>query len=123
MKLFGFSKEQRSDTFPWIALTNENLLSEIRDRSNIKYQLVFKHSTRCGISRMVIKGFESKEENRIDSIDFYYLDLLKHRELSNQLALEYNLRHESPQVLLIKNGVLISHASHSDILAFQLKDL
>ena len=77
-------------------------LDEIVLSSSQKPQLIFKHSTRCSIS-MVVKSRLEKSEAP-ENIDFYYLDLLNYRDISNQIASKYNVHHESPQVLLIVNG-------------------
>lgn len=103
----------------WIPLTDSSQLSEINLRSDgpsVRAVLLFKHSTRCSISAMALNRLESKW---IDdpSIPLYFLDLLNHRPLSHEIAETYNIEHESPQVLLIRNGRCIYTASHSDIRA------
>ena len=85
----------------WISLHNIQQLSEIEERSFGLPQVIFKHSTRCSISLMVKSRLE--REDAPDGIDFYYLDLLNHRDVSNAIAENYQVHHESPQILLIKN--------------------
>lgn len=105
-----------TSAFPWIPLTNLNQIESIKSQSETDKVLVFKHSTRCGISRSVLKQFEKSQLGSFNDCVFYYLDLLKHRDISNALALEFTIEHQSPQVLLIKNRGCVATASHYDIL-------
>ena len=97
----------------WIEITDELQLNEVKDLSNTKPQLIFKHSTRCSISSMAKSRLEKKTAS--GEIDFYYLDLIKHRNISQKIAEEFDVSHESPQVLLIKNGKCVYDESHSGI--------
>ena len=103
----------------WQELANLSDLETIKVASFSKPALIFKHSTRCSVSRMSLKQFES-EFNQEDALDIWFLDLLNHREISNQIAEMFSVRHESPQVLIIKNGVCSYHASHHHIEAERL---
>lgn len=105
----------------WIDLKNIGQLETIKERSNAKTQIIFKHSTRCGISRMVINQFKKEYQLQVDEADLYYLDLLNHRDISNAIADQFNVMHESPQLLVIKNGKVVSHGSHSGINSMELK--
>jgi bacillithiol system protein YtxJ len=98
----------------WIELNDEEQLNNIKELSKDKPQLIFKHSTRCGISSMA-KG-RLERSTQPENIDFYYLDLIKNRHLSNKVAENYSVFHESPQVLLIKNGTCVYDESHSGIM-------
>ena len=97
----------------WIELQNENQLQEIKERSNQKPQLIFKHSTRCSISGVAKSRLERAQAP--ENADFYYLDLIRYRDISNKVAETFNVYHESPQVLLIKNGECVYDESHSGI--------
>ncbi|MBI3883622.1 MAG: bacillithiol system redox-active protein YtxJ [Sphingobacteriales bacterium] len=97
----------------WIPLKNEAQLTEIKNRSKDKAQLIFKHSTRCNISSLAKSRLERTEEP--PNIDFYYLDLIEYRNISAKIAEEFAVFHESPQILLIKNGECIYDESHSGI--------
>jgi bacillithiol system protein YtxJ len=97
----------------WQLLQQEEQLNEIKELSKIKPQLIFKHSTRCSISIMAKARLEKTKTS--EYIDFYYLDLLKHRSISNKVAEMFDVHHESPQVLLIKNGECIYEESHNGI--------
>ena len=97
----------------WILLTTEIQLHQLIEHSATKPQAIFKHSTRCSISSMAKNRLERNYQPA--DIDFYFLDLLAHRALSLKIAEVLNVTHESPQVLLIKNGRCIYDESHTGI--------
>jgi bacillithiol system protein YtxJ len=107
----------------WNTLSSSEQLAQINELSKTKPVLILKHSTRCSISSAALSRFERnwKEENE-KVVEPYYLDLLAHRDISNTIASYYNIEHESPQVLLIKNSKCVFAQTHmgisvSDILA------
>ncbi|MFI0427000.1 MAG: bacillithiol system redox-active protein YtxJ [Flavobacterium sp.] len=113
--VFGSSDEEKpNNKMEWNLLTAMNQLDLIVSMSEEKAVLIFKHSTRCSISRFALKQFEN-EFNLEEKIEPYFLDLLNYRDISNEIAFRFNVQHQSPQVLLIKNGVVVYDASHSDI--------
>lgn len=97
----------------WIILQNEDQLKEIKEKSKERPQVIFKYSSRCGISGVAKSRLEKVEIP--EHIDFYFLDLITYRSLSNRIAEEFKVYHESPQVLLIKNGECIYDESHLGI--------
>ena len=97
----------------WITLLNNEQLNEIKQKSFNTPQVIFKHSTRCSISSMAKSRLERSTQP--EDISFYYLDLIKYRSLSSEVAREFSVAHESPQILLIKNGECIFTESHSGI--------
>ena len=106
--------------FPWIQLSTENTLDEIIELSFQKPVILFKHSTRCSISSMALSRFE-REWDLSQHVELFYLDLIAFRELSNEIARVLNVEHQSPQVLLLKNGGVIYNASHNGISAQEIK--
>jgi bacillithiol system protein YtxJ len=88
--------------------------------SNEKPVVIFKHSTRCSVSRFALKQFEN-EFDLEDKVDAYFLDLLENRDISNAIATRFGVYHQSPQLLLIKEGKSVYDVSHSDIDARELK--
>lgn len=104
----------------WKVLENSNQIENIKEASHNKLQLVFKHSTRCIISKMALKNFEN-DFLLHDIIDAYYLDLIAYRSISNEIAEVFAVEHQSPQILVIKEGVAIYAASHESIDANVLK--
>jgi len=118
---FGASpQEETNSKINWLALTSVSQLDEIEDASNSKLVVLFKHSTRCSISRMALLQFENDFESN-DQILPYYLDLLNHRDISNEIASKFSVVHQSPQLLIISKEKCIYNASHSDIDAEVIK--
>lgn len=115
-KIFGSENNEVNSNVNWIPLTAISQLDEIVESSNSKTVAIFKHSTRCSISRFALKQFEN-EYNLEDKVALYFLDLLNHRDISNEIAIRFQVVHQSPQLLLIENGVAVYDASHSDIQA------
>ncbi|WP_264551222.1 bacillithiol system redox-active protein YtxJ [Flavobacterium sp. N2038] len=120
--IFGSSEntETPKSNVNWTELTDIVQLMEIEAISNEKPVVIFKHSTRCSISRMALKQFE-REYDLENVVDPYFLDLIAHRDVSNEIASRFDVYHESPQLILIKNGKAIYNVSHSDIDAEALK--
>jgi bacillithiol system protein YtxJ len=118
-KLFG---DQHKDTHlsavRWLPLTERKQLDDIVG-SGQKPVAIFKHSTRCGISNMILRKFESGYS--LEGVDTYYLDILRFRDLSNEIADRFGVVHQSPQVLLVMAGKCVYCASHSDVDAAELK--
>ena len=113
-KLFGSSEPKEEKILPWQALTDSSQLETIVENSKTKTQVVFKHSTRCGISSMVMKQFVSAYDLDLN-VDLYYLDLLSYRSVSDEVGYKFQVMHQSPQLLVIKNGIVVTHASHGAI--------
>ncbi|TAH21625.1 MAG: bacillithiol system redox-active protein YtxJ [Cytophagales bacterium] len=100
----------------WEKITSVEDLKSIDKNSENQEVMIFKHSTTCSISATVLARMERKwNAEKANKIIPYYLDLLSFREISNRIAQHYGIRHESPQVLIIKNGKCIYDASHYDI--------
>ena len=93
-------------------LTPDIPFSEIEKQSTARTQLIFKHSTRCIISSMALKRIQ---QCSFDKVDCWILDLLSYRDLSNGIADRYQIYHQSPQIIILKNGVSIANASHEGI--------
>lgn len=97
----------------WTLLETTDQLSQIKQ--NQGYSLIFKHSTRCSISMMAKRRFELDWEDLPADMPLYFLDLIRHRDISNQVAQVFQVHHESPQLLLIKDGECILDQSHGQI--------
>ena len=109
------SQEVEETYLSWTPLISVEEINTIKEISINQSILIFKHATRCGISRMVIKEFESlfNEENK--QLKVYYLDLLNFREVSSKLSEVFQVIHQSPQLLIIKNGISVYNESHYEI--------
>ncbi|HZE84359.1 MAG TPA: bacillithiol system redox-active protein YtxJ [Puia sp.] len=97
----------------WIVLDSEKQLDEIHERSATRPQVIFKHSIRCSTSQLVKRRLEREEPPQV--FDFYYLDLINNRPVSNKVSETFDVWHESPQVLVIRNGKCIYEESHLGI--------
>ncbi len=100
----------------WLELQSELGLEQIIEESfhNNNGVVIFKHSTRCSISSVVKNRLESSWDFN-EELPIYYLDLIQYRNISNLIAQKFNVQHESPQLLMIKNGNCIFNSSHMSI--------
>lgn len=129
-KMFNSDKKENSEKklvkseTPWIDLNSMDQLDEIGSKSEDRTVAILKHSTTCGISRMVLRTFESDYDlDQDEKIDLYFLDLKAHRDISNAIAERFKVRHESPQLIVLKNREVVHHSSHQAISADKLKEL
>jgi bacillithiol system protein YtxJ len=97
----------------WTSLESADQIEGIKHQQG--YSLIFKHSTRCSISMMVKKRFELDWSKLPDDLPLYFLDLIKYRDLSNKVSSDFQVYHESPQLLLIKDGECILDLSHGQV--------
>ncbi|QBZ98725.1 bacillithiol system redox-active protein YtxJ [Flavobacterium sangjuense] len=119
--IFSSSEENQSDSkVGWRQLADLGQLNEIIAESAEKPVIIFKHSTRCGVSRMVLKQFEN-EFDLHEKITPYFLDLLEHRNVSDEIASRFGVFHQSPQLIVIKDGTAVFNDSHGSIDAGKLK--
>ncbi|SDL89797.1 bacillithiol system redox-active protein YtxJ [Chryseobacterium taihuense] len=117
-KIFGGNNDNNEEKLHWHIIKSEEDLKTVIQNSHTSRIGIFKHSTSCFISKTVLRNFEKeiKESGNSDIINnLYYLDLLSFRSISNQIAEDLGIRHESPQFLVIENGVVVNHASHNNI--------
>ena len=101
----------------WKNLVEVEELDRLIILSNTTPVLLFKHSTRCSVSLMAKRSLESEWNFSAEQIVPYYLDLITYRSISNRISEVFNVTHESPQAILLKNGKVLYHASHSEISA------
>lgn len=100
----------------WTELKEEAQIENIRKESKEHPVLIFKHSTRCSISRTALDRLERNWRSEdVASLKTYYLDLLSYRNVSNQVASYFGVEHESPQVLVVKDGKPMHVRSHLSI--------
>lgn len=115
------NKDTNQNGLNWNALTEIKQLDTIVEASASTPVVIFKHSTRCSISRMALKNFEREYDLEESEVAPYFLDLLEHRDISNEIAQKFQVIHQSPQLILIKDGKAVYNASHSEIDAEELK--
>lgn len=120
-KIFGGKDEQGETKSFWKTIKSEEDLEQAIKESYQKRIAIFKHSTSCFISKTVMRNFEKEIENAEEqNASFYFLDLLTFRPISNKIAEDFGIRHESPQLIVIENGEAINNASHQDISLSQI---
>ncbi len=118
--IFGASEPvNKTSVLDWQPLTALSQLDSIVATSENKPVLIFKHSTRCSISRFALKQFEN-EFNLPEKIELYFLDVINYRAISTEIAERFSIQHQSPQIVLIKNGVVVYDASHDSIDAIEV---
>ncbi|MGO4709796.1 bacillithiol system redox-active protein YtxJ [Chryseobacterium sp. 2TAF14] len=117
-KIFGGKQDPEETKSFWNTIKSEEDLEKAVQKSYENRIAIFKHSTSCFISKTVLKNFEKEIENseaQNQNVSFYFLDLLAFRPISNKIAEDFEIRHESPQLIVIENGKAISNASHQGI--------
>jgi bacillithiol system protein YtxJ len=105
----------------WKYITDVNQIEEIKKQPG--YSLIFKHSTRCSVSMMAKRRFEMDWEVIPEDTSLYFLDLISYRQISADIATRFQVHHESPQILLIKDGSCVLDASHGDISADEVAEV
>ena len=108
---------------PWNRLTSVDQLIEIEKESFHQSIAIFKHSTRCGTSSMALRQFEKQFEIDNANVKLYFLDLLSFRDISNEIAIRFQVFHQSPQLIVLKEGNTVHHSSHHQIDAGLLNNL
>ncbi|MDU0369761.1 bacillithiol system redox-active protein YtxJ [Hymenobacter endophyticus] len=109
---------------PWQPLTESEQLTDIVRESFEQPVLIFKHSTTCSISAMAKGKVERQwDDAGLDNAKIYYLDLLRFRPISQEIAQKFSIHHESPQLLLIQNGECTLDSSHMGIKLSEVKEL
>ncbi|WP_231862390.1 bacillithiol system redox-active protein YtxJ [Nonlabens marinus] len=117
-KLFKSQRDVAKEEIQGIAWENLESIDQLHSlikNSKIKTKVIFKHSTRCGISRMALNSFERNYEKKDQEVTYYLLDLIQYRDVSNAIASELNVTHQSPQVIVLKDGLVIHTESHHGI--------
>ena len=99
----------------WVSLTSHEQLSKILEKSQEKPVALFKHSTQCGISVSSQSELFSNWDLTANDVDFYHLDILNYHSISNAIADRVGVIHQSPQLIVLKNGNVISVTTHHTI--------
>ncbi len=120
-----FWKKTNKESAPdinWQPLNSIEQFSQIKQESESQPVLIFKHSNRCGISSMALNRLEREWSEDLGGIKTYFLDLITYRDVSNATAQTFEVGHQSPQVILVKNGKAVYDASHMSISTDALKN-
>lgn len=118
-----FFKTETKETLPWIDLLSIEQFNDVVKTTFDKPVLLFKHSTRCMTSALALNSFKNEWTSGNDLCDLYFLDLLKHRDVSDVIAEVTGVRHESPQVIVLKGRDIIYDESHNSINARRIESI
>ncbi len=114
-KILGKSASPESAPDFWKYIESESDLDKAISESSERKVAIFKHSTRCHISKMVLKNFEREVQQNDGDVSYYFLDLLQYRPISNRIESDLNVVHQSPQLIVLKDGKAINNMSHQSI--------
>lgn len=114
-KMFGNDEPQNSSGQFWNTIESEDDLNKAIEKSSEKKVVLFKHSTRCFISKTVLKNFEKEVQSSEKDVAYYFLDLIAYRSVSNKIADHFGITHQSPQMIVLENGKAVKDASHQSI--------
>lgn len=106
----------------WNNIETDADLQKALEESHDRLVLIFKHSTRCSISAFALRNFERAYSYDQTSVSPYFLDLIEHRSISNRIADELNVTHQSPQLIVVKQGKAVNHTSHERIDASDVRN-
>ncbi|MFT6829183.1 MAG: bacillithiol system protein YtxJ [Roseivirga sp.] len=113
--MFWNKNKEESVEIQWVTLTEMSQLDEILEESKAQTVFIYKHSTRCSISSMAMNRLERSWTEEGNKVKAYYLDLIRYRDISNAVAEKFGVYHESPQIIIIKNGEAVHNDSHMSI--------
>jgi len=115
------SEDKNESKINWVHVESSDNLLDIIDQSELNTIILFKHSPRCGISSSVLRKFEKQLNNlENDQIECYILNVIKHRNISNEISSYFSIQHESPQLLILKQRKVLAYDSHYEILSMDL---
>ena len=109
------------------SLNSVEYWQELNKKSHEQPQIIFKHSSACPISLTAFESLKEAEEAGATPQDIHMLVVQVSPELSAQIEEESGIKHESPQLLILKDGNVAFHANHyeitGDVLTEQLAEL
>ena len=110
-----FISGQDTGDFPWHEVHSADDVNELLLASGHRTQVVLKHSPRCGTSFFAKSSLESMGEDILKTADVHLINVIRSRPVSQYFAEKTGIRHESPQLFVIRNDAVIWHASHYSI--------
>lgn len=114
-QIFGKKEDQDHSKPLWKQIESQKDLDSAIEKSSQQKVLIFKHSTRCFISKTVLRSFEKQMQESDKNFGYYFLDLLAYRSISNEIESRFDVVHQSPQLIVLENGKAIYNASHQNI--------
>lgn len=123
MKLYNLFKKKKTDKnepLAWNTLYDSEEIPSIVEKSKVRPQLIYKHSNQCSVSFIAKEGLERSAEKISNSADLHIVYVIQQRDISNAIATEFKIRHESPQAILLKDGDVVWKGSHWDVNAKEI---
>lgn len=114
-QIFGKKEGQDHSKSLWKKIESQKDLDAAIEKSSQQKVLIFKHSTRCFISKTVLRSLEKQMQESDKNFGYYFLDLLAYRSISNEIESRFDVVHQSPQLIVLENGKAIYNASHQNI--------
>lgn len=114
-QIFGKKEDQDQAKNLWKSIESEKDLNAAVEKSSQQKVLIFKHSTRCFISKTMLKSFERQMQNADKDYSYYFLDLLANRSISDEIESRFGVVHQSPQLIVLDHGKAVYNASHQNI--------
>ena len=114
-QIFGKKEDQDHSKSLWKKIESQKDLDAALEKSSQQKVLIFKHSTKCFISKTVLRSFEKQMQESDKNFGYYFLDLLAYRSISNEIESRFDVVHQSPQLIVLENGKAIYNASHQNI--------
>lgn len=114
-QIFGKKEDQDHSKSLWKKIESQKDLDAAIEKSSQQKVLIFKHSTRCFISKTVLRSLEKQMQESDKNFGYYFLDLLAYRSISNEIESRFDVVHQSPQLIVLENGKAIYNASHQNI--------
>lgn len=114
-QIFGKKEDQDHSKPLWKKIESQKDLDAAIEKSSQQKVLIFKHSTKCFISKTVLRSFEKQMQESDKNFGYYFLDLLAYRSISNEIESRFDVVHQSPQLIVLENGKAIYNASHQNI--------
>lgn len=114
-KILGKTSTPESSPEFWKYIESEADLEKAIAESSERKVAIFKHSTRCHISKTVLRNFEREVQESPADVSYYFLDLLEYRPVSNKIEHDLDVVHQSPQLIVLKDGRAVNNMSHQGI--------
>lgn len=114
-EFFKCQSSEKPSKPAWVELTSIEQVHDAIEQSEQTFCLFFKHSSRCSISHIALERFERNWDLSPEYCAMYYIDLLRHRDISNLISQLTGVEHQSPQTILVHKGQVVAHSSHNGI--------
>lgn len=96
-------------------ITSSPEFAELLAESCQRKIIIFKHSTTCPISERAYQEVKAFIQNSKDDVLVVMIKVIESRPVSNQVANDLEVKHQSPQVLLLSNRKVLWHTSHQSV--------